>query len=87
MGGGKRSWSKVLPPVSPWSACFSSLFFRSSNFEFPARIRKGGGGRPTGPPIVVFRVQEMESTGEVAALVMLVLSVNQNDWALEMSYK
>ena len=25
-GGGKRSWLKVLPPVSPWSACFR-LFF------------------------------------------------------------
>jgi hypothetical protein len=24
-------------------------------------------------------------TGEVAAMVMLVLSVNQNDWALEMN--
>ena len=30
-GGGERSWSKVLPPVSLWSACFS-LFF--SLFEF-----------------------------------------------------
>jgi hypothetical protein len=30
-GGGKRSWSKVLPPVSPWSACFSFFF---SLFEF-----------------------------------------------------
>jgi hypothetical protein len=41
-GGRKRSWSKVLPvlpPVNPWSACFS-FFFRSSNFEFPARIKK-----------------------------------------------
>jgi len=32
--------------------------------------------------LVVFRVQTV-STGEVAAMVMLVLSVNQNDWALE----
>ena len=38
-GGGKRSWSKVLPVFSPRSACFS-FFFRSSNFEFPARIKK-----------------------------------------------
>jgi hypothetical protein len=36
--------------------------------------------------LVVFRVQ-MESTGKVAAMVMLVLSVNQNDWALEMNCK
>ena len=27
-GGGKRSWSKALPPVSPWSACFLLLFAR-----------------------------------------------------------
>ena len=25
-GGGKRSWSKVLPPVSPWPLLFFSLF-------------------------------------------------------------
>jgi len=24
-GGGKRSWSKSLPPISPWSACFLLL--------------------------------------------------------------
>jgi len=36
--------------------------------------------------LIVFRVQ-MESTGEVAAMVMLVLSINQNDWALEMNCK
>ena len=29
----------------------------------------------------------MESTGKVAAMVMLVLSINQNDWALEMNCK
>ena len=34
--------------------------------------------------LIVFWVQT-ESTGEVAAMVMLVLSVNQNDWALEMN--
>ena len=34
--------------------------------------------------LVVFRVQT-ESTGEVAVMVMLVLSVNQNNWALEMN--
>ena len=26
------------------------FFFRSSSFEVPARKKKGGGGRPTGPP-------------------------------------
>ena len=36
--------------------------------------------------LIVFRVQT-ESTGKVAAMVMLVLSVNQNDWALEMNCK
>jgi len=36
--------------------------------------------------LIVFRVQA-ESTGEVAAMVMLVLSVNQNGWALEMNCK
>ncbi len=36
--------------------------------------------------LVVFRVQT-ESTGEVAATVMLVLSINQNDWALKMNCK
>jgi len=34
--------------------------------------------------ISVFRVQT-ESTGKVAAIVILVLSINQNDWALEMN--
>ena len=52
-GGRKRSWSKVLPvlpPVNPWSACFS-FFFRSSNFEFPARIKKTKNWRESaGPP-------------------------------------
>ena len=36
--------------------------------------------------LLVFRVQT-ELTGEVAAIVMLVLSVNQKDWALKMNYK
>jgi hypothetical protein len=36
--------------------------------------------------LVVFRVQT-ESTGKVAAMVMLVLSINQKDWALEMNCK
>jgi hypothetical protein len=36
--------------------------------------------------LVVFRVQT-ELTGEVAAMVMLVLRVNLNDWALEMNCK
>ncbi len=36
--------------------------------------------------LVVIRVQT-ESTGEVVATVMLVLSINQNDWALEMNCK
>jgi hypothetical protein len=36
--------------------------------------------------LVVFRIQR-ESTGEVAAMVMLVLSINQNDWALETNCK
>ena len=36
--------------------------------------------------LVVFQVQ-MESTGKVAAMVMLVLSINQNNWALEMNCK
>jgi hypothetical protein len=27
-----------------------SIFLCSSNFDFPARIKKGGGNRPTGPP-------------------------------------
>ena len=36
--------------------------------------------------LIVFRVQT-ELTGEVAAMVMLVLSVNQSDWALEMNCK
>ena len=31
-GRGKRSWLKVLPPVSPWSACFR-LFFVFSSFS------------------------------------------------------
>jgi hypothetical protein len=34
--------------------------------------------------LIVFQVQ-MESTGEVAAMVMLVFSVNQNDLALVMN--
>ena len=36
--------------------------------------------------LIVFWVQ-MKSTGEVAAMVMLVMSVNQNDCALEMNCK
>ena len=36
--------------------------------------------------LVVFRVQT-ESTGELAVMVMLMLSINQNDWALEMNCK
>ena len=36
--------------------------------------------------LVVFQVQT-ESTGEVAAVVMLVLSINQSDWVLEMRSK
>ena len=36
--------------------------------------------------LIVFRVQT-ESTGKVAAMVMLVLSVNQNDCALETNCK
>jgi len=33
-GGGKRSWSKALPPVSPWSACFLLLFARETAKDF-----------------------------------------------------
>jgi len=33
-GGGKRSWSKALPPVSPWSACFLMLFARETAKDF-----------------------------------------------------
>ena len=29
---------------------FFLSFFALWNFEFPAKIKKGGGGRPTGPP-------------------------------------
>ena len=36
--------------------------------------------------LVVFRVQT-ESTDKVAAMVMLVLSTNQNNWALQMNCK
>jgi len=36
--------------------------------------------------LIVFRVQ-MKSIGEVAAMVMLVLSVSQNDWVLKMNCK
>ena len=36
--------------------------------------------------LIVLRVQT-ESTGEAAAMVMLMLSVNQNDWAVEMNCK
>ena len=36
--------------------------------------------------LIVFRVQT-ELTGEVAAMVMLVLSVNRSDWKLEMNCK
>jgi hypothetical protein len=36
--------------------------------------------------LVVFQVR-MKLTGEVAAMVMLVLSVNQIDWALEINCK
>ena len=39
-----------------------------------------------GHNLIVFRAQT-ESTGEVAAMVMLVLSINQNDWALAMNCK
>ena len=33
-GGGKRSWPKALPPVSPWSACFLLLLARRIFSDF-----------------------------------------------------
>ncbi len=52
-GGGKRSWSKVLPPVSPWSACFLLLFAREMRRIF-SDIFPGSkilaGNSPAGPP-------------------------------------
>ena len=63
-GGGKRSWLKVLPPVSPWSACFRlffcccllSLSFSDIIIFFPGS-KILAGNSPAGPPIVDFMVK------------------------------
>ena len=51
--GGKGHGRKCSPPSVHVRLFFLSLFFFFSlfDFEFPARIRKRGGGRPTEPPI------------------------------------
>ena len=57
--------------VSPWSVSFSSLFlifFALRNFEFPAKIKRGGEG-PTGPPndVVILLPTPNDDAAVVAA--------------------
>jgi hypothetical protein len=40
----------------------SCFFFRSSNFEFPARIRKGGGGKTHRTPYFLYVVNSRNIT-------------------------
>ena len=56
-GGGKRSWTILLPPVSPLSVAlfWRRIFFRS--FAFPPWQKLFGGRGPTGPPNLTFRVR------------------------------
>jgi len=56
-GGGERSWSKVLPPVSPWSAFFRLfllLFARSIFSDIFAGSKILAGNSPAGPPTIGF---------------------------------
>ena len=49
-GGGKRSWSKSLPPVSPWSAYFLLLLRKEFCSDIFAISKLLVGNSPAGPP-------------------------------------